>query len=565
MHKKVDTKAAEKAAGEVKPKTSRSYGGGSTRKSDPTTKPAPKRTPKSAPDPAPKGKKNLEKTYDRPLEGSPNAIENNLDDQTYEALQKLKSELPEGTPKKIAPKKTKATTVKAETTPPAETKVEPKVETAKTEEPQAKVEVKNTETPAPEVQPNAEKTTKKRKTTPKATEQGTLNFEEPKVKPTVPTAVKKATEELNSLKTNLLNKLGKKIKLTDADFEKPSEIVNAFCNKKGVKHSTETLEDVYKYLKAQQKILTDPVEIERTQSSELHLLTKMKGSTTNFLKAKEIDGKIDESLNTLIEKHFGKNWSNTDFDEKTISELNSGIKNAIRKNAIRLTGSNVHPAETFPLALTLSGLKQGDKVLKHIDNAEEKLLTEFQEHIFKKFNITDESQIKKMDFETQKAILEESKNFLNKKVEAPIKKIEILNDKAGEIIEKLGLSKKSPSSKMFKTTKENLANFKKNMNEQLSDMEKEIIEHLQLQGIVKQNSLDTFKTHLIQNKMGIEGFDNLNDLKIEDLEKPEVKKLITKAYRQMAIKYHPDKNPGDKVAEANFKVISEAYEFMGLK
>jgi len=37
---------------------------------------------------------------------------------------------------------------------------------------------------------------------------------------------------------------------------------------------------------------------------------------------------------------------------------------------------------------------------------------------------------------------------------------------------------------------------------------------------------------------------------------------IKKAYREMALKYHPDRNPGDKEAEESFKEASEAYEVL---
>jgi molecular chaperone DnaJ len=49
---------------------------------------------------------------------------------------------------------------------------------------------------------------------------------------------------------------------------------------------------------------------------------------------------------------------------------------------------------------------------------------------------------------------------------------------------------------------------------------------------------------------------------ILNVSKNASKEDIKKAYRQQALKYHPDKNPGDDSAEEKFKEAAEAYEVL---
>ncbi len=51
--------------------------------------------------------------------------------------------------------------------------------------------------------------------------------------------------------------------------------------------------------------------------------------------------------------------------------------------------------------------------------------------------------------------------------------------------------------------------------------------------------------------------------KILGVSKSADEKEIKSAFRKLAQKYHPDKNPGDKAAEDKFKEINEAYEVLG--
>lgn len=53
--------------------------------------------------------------------------------------------------------------------------------------------------------------------------------------------------------------------------------------------------------------------------------------------------------------------------------------------------------------------------------------------------------------------------------------------------------------------------------------------------------------------------------KILGVERSDSEQDIKKAYRKLAMKYHPDRNPNNKSAEDKFKEINEAYEVLGDK
>ncbi|WP_104698027.1 MULTISPECIES: molecular chaperone DnaJ [unclassified Helicobacter] len=56
--------------------------------------------------------------------------------------------------------------------------------------------------------------------------------------------------------------------------------------------------------------------------------------------------------------------------------------------------------------------------------------------------------------------------------------------------------------------------------------------------------------------------ENFDYYEILEIQRTSDKEVIKKAFRKMALKYHPDRNPDDKEAEEMFKRINEAYEVL---
>ena len=47
------------------------------------------------------------------------------------------------------------------------------------------------------------------------------------------------------------------------------------------------------------------------------------------------------------------------------------------------------------------------------------------------------------------------------------------------------------------------------------------------------------------------------------VKKDATQEVIKLSFRELAKRYHPDRNPGDKKAEENFKEVAAAYEILG--
>lgn len=70
--------------------------------------------------------------------------------------------------------------------------------------------------------------------------------------------------------------------------------------------------------------------------------------------------------------------------------------------------------------------------------------------------------------------------------------------------------------------------------------------------------LNLKKLKMIRNKMS----EKQDYYTVLGIKKNSADDEIKKAYRRMAMKYHPDRNPGDKSAEEKFKVVQQAYEVL---
>ena len=49
---------------------------------------------------------------------------------------------------------------------------------------------------------------------------------------------------------------------------------------------------------------------------------------------------------------------------------------------------------------------------------------------------------------------------------------------------------------------------------------------------------------------------------ILEIERTADEETVKKAFRKLALKYHPDRNPNDNLAEAKFRECSEAYQVL---
>ena len=72
------------------------------------------------------------------------------------------------------------------------------------------------------------------------------------------------------------------------------------------------------------------------------------------------------------------------------------------------------------------------------------------------------------------------------------------------------------------------------------------------------------RTEPPQSPNAVSAMNEKDYYEILGVSKDATEEEIRQAYRRLALKYHPDRNPNNKQAEEKFKEIVEAYEVLSL-
>lgn len=336
------------------------------------------------------------------------------------------------------------------------------------------------------------------------------------------------------------------------DFDKPSKIVEDHFNDWIVNYDEDHFINMYAFIKKQQPHIKDPIEAERSRHCGTFILGRLKSmllySDKNVVvkmdKYDFIEKQLNKEVDELLDYHFGKSGINN-----TGTKIPTEVRDKIKRDA-KFTNSCVAPYQGFCLNMNEGANYSLDEILnKHVIN-----------------------------------------NNLSEKGKELLYTAEILNKKANELSNKMGSTNDHIKIELG-TTAKTINNFKKGKyepgrNDFWEDYFKKkhqsyssSYESNSSQGSSQgsshsqdsssssgksynKNSYNTYTKENIEDesanifKQYGEDLGDINKLKEEELKK---------AYRRLALKHHPDKNPNDKQAHEKFVEIQNAYEALQKK